>query len=185
MFALDEILYKKLTDKPELLSVCANLYGVSADEISQAMKDWAEKLIIKAKLESKGARIAEFAKEVEGFTVPSSIVRLLQRADALSTELSEKDNAVKVTLGFKKKDDGYVATISSTGISAAARGSLKTRYDYFIDGNKVNGRISKAILEKFGDSEAATAIRNKAKPTWTAIQEDGAIKGRVTRTPRS
>lgn len=142
-----------------------------------------------SRIKAKAEKALEFFGEVERFTLRDSVIRLMEKAKALSSELTDDDGDVSISLGLAfDKDGGATVTHRSSGL-AAKKESTRTRtsYDYFLDGNKVSGHLTKLLkTDVFKDTDAAKAlVKSEAgkgrKSAWDCIEEDDTLKARFER----
>jgi hypothetical protein len=204
-FVISDDVFAILKTNPGRMEAFAGAFEVEVDSFKAGFESRLEdeKAAEAAKaaeerIAAKAVKWADYVSSLNDYEADETLVRLVDSGMALATNLSDEDSKVEVSFSINIGEDGSVSVVASaSGISSSkktgGKGGPRKSYDYFCDGELIEGRLKPFILKSFTDSDAAGLIREHDPKTGTkkgamsafdACEKDELLKERITRTEK-
>ncbi len=188
-------IYTAIQARPGSASIFATAFGVGVDVINSQVEAVGKRLAEEkarkereAKREALRTDIVKFRTEVEGFTLPKSLIALLDGITKKAGEMTSEAVEVDLWLDFEEKEDGtYKATLRSNLDTQERTATARGAYSYFHKEKLIEESLTSFVQANYPDSQASKRLKEKKKGlnAWQAIQADGVIKASFTRQPRN
>lgn len=194
-FFITPDLYAVIMERPASIPQFAVAFGCGVDVINAQVETVGKRLAAEkakrereAKREALRADISKYRAEVEGFTLPKSLIALLAATVKRSAEMSTEDLEVEMWLDFEQQEDeSFKATIRSNLDTVERTATARGAYSYSHQGKPIEGSLTGFVQETYPDSQATKRLKEKKKGlnAWQAIQADATIKAAFSRQPRN
>lgn len=194
---VNDILFDNLEQgKVNLDQLLLVLPGVDKKEVEAEIATIREAKAAAAAAAARMEALATLRKKVEGFSLPTSVIRLAQETlgtlenTYLQVSLVKDGEEIKVNMSLV---DGGIRQAKAAS-SGAEGSSTRTGWTYFHKGVEVEGKLTAFVRNAYPASKASKALldaetKRKAGQTvglnaWQAIQADPALKSLFTRVAK-